>query len=61
MSVRTFQRRCRASDITINAELGGSIRSLAELFRPTSQHDPFLKDFTRVILQNLGLVQDIHA
>jgi len=60
MGVPAFRQRCRHA-LAVDASLGRSISSLARLFRPTaSEHDPFLKDFARIILQNLDLVNDLN-
>jgi len=60
MGVAKFRDQCHNA-IPLHGDLGRSIGSLARLFRPTtSPHDPFLKDFTRLVLQNFNLVDDLN-
>jgi hypothetical protein len=50
MGVPAFGKACHNS-LALDDDLGRSLASLARLFRPrTSQYDPFLKDFVRIIL-----------
>jgi len=58
----TFRERCSENRVELNEEFAHSVASLAKLFRPnTSFSHPFLKDFTRTIIQNLDLSKDLRT
>jgi len=55
MGVPAFRKACHNA-LVVDGDLGRSIGSLAEIFRPTtSRHDPFLKDFARTVLQGFNV------